>query len=196
MNSATDRIIMGVDPGTTVLGYSMLQCPKGKTPQILALGVIKLNKYEDHYVRLKKIYERAVSLVEEFHPDELAIEAPFFAKNVQSMLKLGRAQGTVITVALAHSIPIFEYAPRKIKLAVTGNGDASKEQVAHMLQTMFHMEDLPEYFDATDALAAAVCHFFRKDMPEEAVPQKRRSATARGSWSDFIKSNPGRIAKP
>ena len=196
MNSATDRIIMGVDPGTSVLGYSMLQCPPDTAPQILALGVIKLNKFQDHYVRLSKIYERAVSLIEEFRPDELAIEAPFYAKNVQSMLKLGRAQGTVITAALAHSIPIFEYAPRKIKLAVTGHGDASKDQVAHMLQTMFHMSQLPDYYDATDALAAAVCHFFQKDLPAGAAPQKRQHTAPHGSWSDFIKNNPDRIVSP
>ncbi|MBR3286718.1 MAG: crossover junction endodeoxyribonuclease RuvC [Bacteroidales bacterium] len=194
MDHTADRIIMGIDPGTSVLGYSMLQCPKNGTPRILALGVLKLNKFQDHYVRLRKIYERAVSLIDEFHPDELAIEAPFYAKNVQSMLKLGRAQGTVITVALSRSIPVFEYAPRKIKLAVTGKGAASKEQVARMLQTMFHMDGLPEYFDATDALAASVCHYFQKELPvPPASGTARRTTSHKGSWNDFVRNNPDRI---
>jgi len=193
MKSAEDRIIMGIDPGTNILGYSILQCPEQHPPQILALGVLKLGKFDDHYVRLQKILQRTLSLIDEFHPDELAIEAPFYAKNVQSMLKLGRAQGTVITAALMRDMPIFEYAPRKIKLAVTGQGAASKEQVASMLQTMFHMTDRPEYLDATDALAAAVCHYFQKDPPQEPLGHTPHAKQGGSSWGDFVKNNPDRV---
>lgn len=189
-----ERIIMGIDPGTTVLGYGIIQCIPHKTPVLLALGVLELHKFEDHYVRLKRIFDRAISLIDEFHPDELAIESPFYSKNVQSMLKLGRAQGTVITAALSRSIPVFEYAPRKIKLAVTGKGAASKEQVAAMLQHMLQFEDLPKYLDATDGLAAAMCHYFQNDQ----IPQKKpaRKVTASGkSWAEYVQNHPKRVVK-
>ncbi len=179
-----ERIIMGVDPGTTVMGYGIIKCT-GSKMDLLVLGVIDLKKMEDHYIKLQRIFERVSGLIDEYHPDELAIEAPFFGKNVQSMLKLGRAQGTAIAAALAHNIPITEYAPRKIKMAITGQGAASKEQVANLLQKMLKITDMPKHLDATDGLAAAVCHFFQSNRP---VAQ-----TSFKSWKDFIGKNPGRV---
>lgn len=128
-----DRIIMGVDPGTNIMGYALLGI-RGRKPQMIAIGVIQLSRFESHYTRLRRIYDRVLSLVDEFLPDELSIEAPFFGKNVQSMLKLGRAQGVAMAAALARDVPITEYEPRKIKMAITGNGGASKEQVREMLR--------------------------------------------------------------
>lgn len=183
-----DKIILGVDPGTSVMGYGLLQIIDNK-PSLLAMGVLELNKYEDHYLRLRRIYERIISLVDEFLPDELAIEAPFYGKNVQSMLKLGRAQGVAMAAALSRDIPIFEYAPLKIKMAITGNGRAAKEQVAAMLQRYLKIPDesmLPQ-LDATDGLAAAVCHFFQTNRP-----QSQQKYT---SWKDFINKNEKRIRK-
>ena len=124
-----DKVILGIDPGTIVMGYGVLSVD-AKKPRLEVMGVLKLNKYEDHYLRLRQIFDRVTQLIDSYHPDELAIEAPFFGKNVQSMLKLGRAQGAAISAALNRDIPIFEYAPLKIKMAITGNGKASKEQVA------------------------------------------------------------------
>lgn len=157
-----DRIILGIDPGTIVMGYGILKI-EGNKPKLEAMGILQLNKYEDHYLRLRKIFERVLALIDQYHPDELAIEAPFFGKNVQSMLKLGRAQGVAMAAALERDIPIFEYAPLKIKLSITGNGNAAKEQVAGMLQRYLKIPDesmLPQ-LDATDGLAAAVCHYFQ-----------------------------------
>lgn len=181
-----ERIIMGIDPGTIVMGYGLIVV-RGQEARLLAMGVIKLDKYEDHYLRLKRIYDRVLSLVDEFHPDELAIEAPFFGKNVQSMLKLGRAQGAAIAAALNREIPIFEYAPLKIKMAITGNGQASKEQVAGMLQRILHIPeaDMLPQLDATDGLAAAYCHYMQTTRP---MPEK-----AYAGWKDFIAKNPGKV---
>lgn len=181
-----ERIIMGIDPGTIVMGYGLIVV-RGQEVRLLAMGVIKLDKYEDHYLRLKRIYDRVLSLVDEFHPDELAIEAPFFGKNVQSMLKLGRAQGAAIAAALNREIPIFEYAPLKIKMAITGNGQASKEQVAGMLQRILHIPeaDMLPQLDATDGLAAAYCHYMQTTRP---MPEK-----AYAGWKDFIAKNPGKV---
>ena len=150
---------------------------------LVSHGVLKLSKYADHALRLKVIYDRVIGLIDQYHPDELAIEAPFFGKNVQSMLKLGRAQGVSIAAALSRDIPYTEYAPRKIKQAVTGNGNASKEQVARMIQTLLSMKELPEYMDASDGLAAAICHFFQKGMPTN---------ESAGSWKAFLSQNPKR----
>lgn len=161
-----DRIILGIDPGTIVMGYGILKI-EGNKPKLEAMGILQLNKYEDHYLRLRKIFERVLALIDQYHPDELAIEAPFFGKNVQSMLKLGRAQGVAMAAALERDIPIFEYAPLKIKLSITGNGNAAKEQVAGMLQRYLKIPDesmLPQ-LDATDGLAAAVCHYFQTNNP-------------------------------
>jgi crossover junction endodeoxyribonuclease RuvC len=182
---AAERIIMGIDPGTVIMGYGFIEA-KGKNMHLVASGVLKLSKYEDHSLRLKKIFERTIALIEEFHPDELAIEAPFFGKNVQSMLKLGRAQGVAIAAALSREIPVFEYSPKKIKQSITGNGNASKEQVASMLQTLIKFAEHPEHFDASDALGAAICHFFQKTG--------REGKKSYSGWDAFLTANPGRKA--
>lgn len=181
-----ERIILGIDPGTNVMGYGILRVVKNK-PQLLAMGVLQLNKFDDHYLRLKRIFERVVSLIDQYHPDELAIEAPFFGKNVQSMLKLGRAQGVAMAAALSRDLPITEYAPLKIKMAITGSGAASKEQVAAMLQKILHIpqENMLPQLDATDGLAAALCHFYQSNRP---ALEKSYS-----SWKDYISKNPSKI---
>ena len=158
-----DRIILGIDPGTIVMGYGSLKI-EGNKPMLEAMGILQLNKYEDHYLRLRKIFERVLALIDQYHPDELAIEAPFFGKNVQSMLKLGRAQGVAMAAALERDIPIFEYAPLKIKLSITGNGNAAKEQVAGMLQRYLRIPDesmLPQ-LDATDGLPSDKTYDLRR----------------------------------
>jgi crossover junction endodeoxyribonuclease RuvC len=181
-----DRIILGIYPGTNVMGYGLLKITNN-TPEMLAMGILQLNKYEDHYLRLRKIFDRTLGLIEEYLPDELAIEAPFFGKNVQSMLKLGRAQGTAIAAALSRDLPIFEYAPLKIKMAITGNGRASKEQVSDMLQRILKIpkETMLPQLDATDGLAAALCHYMQTNRP-----QTNKSFT---SWKDYIAKNPKKI---
>lgn len=181
-----DRIILGIDPGTNIMGYGILGV-KAKKPFLIAMGVIELHKIGNHYMRLGRIYDRVSMLVEQYCPDELAIEAPFFGKNVQSMLKLGRAQGVAMAAALSREVPITEYEPRKIKQAITGNGAASKEQVKEMLRRILNIADaslLPQ-LDATDALGAALCHFYESAKP---LAQKGSS-----SWKDFIARNPDRI---
>ena len=180
-----DRIILGIDPGTTIMGYGLIRC--NKRIELIALGVLELHKFEDHYIKLKTIFDRTIGLIDHFHPTELAIEAPFYGKNVQSMLKLGRAQGTAIAAALSRSLSIHEYAPRKIKMAITGQGDASKEQVALILQKMLHIKDMPHDLDATDGLAAAVCHFYQKKIPHSTTRMPAKS------WKEFINNNPGRV---
>lgn len=181
-----DRIILGIDPGTTVMGYGLLKITNNK-PEMMAMGILQLDKYEDHYLRLHKIFDRTLGLIEEYLPDDFAIEAQFFGKNVQSMLKLGRAQGTAIAAALSRDLPIFEYAPLKIKMAITGNGRASKEQVADLLcrQLKIPKESLLPQLDATDGLAVALCHYFQTNRPEMDKPFT--------SWKDYIAKNPGKI---
>lgn len=185
-SSGYDRIIIGVDPGTNFMGYGILGI-KGKLPEVIALGVIHLNKLGDHYLKLRRIHERVLGLVEQYLPDEMAIEAPFFGKNVQSMLKLGRAQGVAMAAALSRDVPITEYEPRKIKMAITGNGASSKEQVKEMLKRILGLstEQLSLELDATDALAAALCHFYESTRPIASVGPK--------SWKDFIEKHPGRV---
>jgi crossover junction endodeoxyribonuclease RuvC len=181
-------IILGIDPGTIVMGYGVLHI-ESKKPKLVTMGVLKLNKFENHYLRLQHIFDRVTQLIDSYHPDELAIEAPFFGKNVQSMLKLGRAQGVAIAAALNRDLPICDYAPLKIKMAITGNGQASKEQVAGMLQRMLHIPDenmLPQ-LDATDGLAAAFCHYL-----ETSHPKFEKSYSG---WKDFIAKNPSKIRK-
>lgn len=183
-----ERIIMGIDPGTTVMGYGILRVLDNK-PSMEAMGVMQLGKYDDHYLKLAKIYARVVGLIEEYLPDELAIEAPFYGKNVQSMLKLGRAQGVAMAAAISRDVPIFEYAPLKIKMAITGNGRAAKEQVAYMLQKILNIPDenmLPQ-LDATDGLAAALCHFYQSDIGRGEKPYK--------SWKDYISRNPDKVKR-
>ncbi len=181
-----DRIIIGIDPGTNIMGYGILGIYSRK-PQMIAMGLIELTKLGDHYLRLARIYERVLMLVEQYCPDEMAIEAPFFGKNVQSMLKLGRAQGVAMAAALARQVPITEYEPRKIKQAITGNGAAAKEQVCEMLVRILNIprESLLPKLDATDALAAALCHFYESDKPVVAKGAK--------SWKEYIAKNPGKV---
>jgi len=178
-----ERIILGIDPGTTIMGYGIIII-RDKQAELVTMGVLKLYQLSEHEDKLKKIFDRTVSLIEEYHPDELAIEAPFFGKNVQSMLKLGRAQGVAMAAALSRTIPIFEYSPRKIKQSITGRGSASKEQVAQMLQTILKFSQPPEYLDATDGLAAAVCHYFQNNPGTQ---EKKFSG-----WKAFLSDNPGR----
>lgn len=177
-----DQIILGIDPGTSVMGYGVIHI-KGKELILLQYGVIHLKKYNSHELKLKKIFERVTSLLDDFHPDEVALEAPFFGKNVQSMLKLGRAQGVAMAAALARDIPITEYAPKKVKQSVTGNGNASKEQVAGMLQSLLKFDEIPKLLDATDALAVAICHHFQGGVKE----------SGKKSWKSFVADNPGRV---
>lgn len=180
------RIIIGIDPGTSVMGYGVLGV-NGKSPSVIALGVVQLSKFDDHYMRLHRIFERVLGLVEQYLPDEMAIEAPFYGKNVQSMLKLGRAQGVAMAAALHRDIPITEYAPLKVKMAITGNGAASKEQVAEMLRRILKIprEDLPEFLDATDALAVALCHFYESGKPASRGGCK--------SWKEFVAHHPDKV---
>jgi crossover junction endodeoxyribonuclease RuvC len=177
-----EKIILGLDPGTNIMGYGLIHIKKPKI-HLLQFGVINLSKYEGHELRLKKIFERVLSLIDEYHPDEVALEAPFFGKNVQSMLKLGRAQGVAMSAALSREIPIVEYAPKKVKQSVTGNGNASKEQVAKMLMMQFNIKELPKLLDATDALAVALCHHY----------QKADTAQKTKSWEAFVTENAHRI---
>lgn len=179
-----DRIILGIDPGTTIMGYGLI-CVTDRKIKLITMGVLKLGKYDDHVVRLKMIFERMIAIISMYHPDEMAIEAPFFGKNVQSMLKLGRAQGVAIAAALSRSIPVSEYSPRKIKQSITGKGSASKEQVAAMLTTLLKIDENPETLDATDGLAAAVCHYFQKGSPDA---EKKFSG-----WKAFVNANPQRV---
>ena len=182
-----ERIIMGIDPGTNVMGYGVLGI-NGKKLTPIILGAIELNKVGDHYLRLARIYERVTGIIEQYLPDELAIEAPFFGKNVQSMLKLGRAQGVAMAAALGRQIPITEYAPLKVKQVVTGNGAASKEQVANMLCYILKMDKdkLPSMLDATDALAVALTHYYESQKPASSAGAK--------NWEQFLKQHPERIA--
>lgn len=182
MKAAEERIILGIDPGTTVMGYGIIQITGNKI-QLLTLGVLKLSKISNQPQKLRKIFERTLMLIDEYHPDELAIEAQFFGKNVQSMLKLGRAQGVAIAAALFRDIPYTEYEPKKIKKAITGNGSASKEQVAGMLKHLIGLKDIPDFLDATDAVATALCHHFQR---------KTATTTSYSGWEAFIKENPNR----
>lgn len=179
-----ERIILGIDPGTNITGYGVIKIT-GNNPELITIGSINLSKFGDHYLKLKHIFERTSGIIEEYHPDELAIEAPFYGKNVQSMLKLGRAQGAAIAAALSHSLPIFEYAPRKIKMSITGQGAASKEQVASMLMKILKFKDQEIVLDATDGLAAALCHFYQSNKPS--------SEKSYASWKDFMNKNPKRV---
>lgn len=193
-----ERIILGIDPGTMIMGYSLIM-QRDKQLSLLRMGVLKLKQYDNQALKLKKIFERVLEIIDEYHPDELAIEAPFYGKNVQSMLKLGRAQGVAMAAALYRDIPIFEYSPRKIKQSITGNGAASKEQVAIMLQKIIKFDHLPDFLDATDATAAAVCHYFQRSLnivndTDETktvkIPKAKKSSSS--SWLTFINNNPDR----
>lgn len=181
-----DKIILGIDPGTNVMGYGIIQITNNKM-SLIAMGSIELNKIGTHFLKLKKIFERTSYLINEYRPDEVAIEAPFMGKNPQSMLKLGRAQGVSIASSLSHNIPITEYAPKKIKQSITGKGTSSKEQVAGMLVSLLKLKSIPKHLDATDGLAVAVCHYFQMSKPV--------SEGSYSGWDAFVKKNPGRTKK-
>ncbi|NRB82826.1 MAG: crossover junction endodeoxyribonuclease RuvC [Winogradskyella sp.] len=181
-----EKVILGIDPGTTIMGFGLIKVV-GKTMSFMQLNELHLKKYNDHYLKLKLIFERTVELIDTYHPDEIAIEAPFFGKNVQSMLKLGRAQGVAMAAGLSREVPITEYSPKKIKMAITGNGNASKEQVAKMLQSLLQLKSLPKNLDSTDGLAAAVCHFYNQGRVEV--------GKSYSGWSAFVKQNEDRVKK-
>ena len=184
-----EKIILGIDPGTNVMGYGVIKV-EDKKASIITMGVIDMRKEDDMYLKLGHIFQRVNGIIDAYLPDEMAIEAPFFGKNVQSMLKLGRAQGVAIAAAINHSVPITEYAPLKIKMAITGNGSASKEQVAGMLQRILHLDEkeMPKFLDATDALAAAYCHYLQMGRPDTGKKGPK-------SWKEFISSNPSKVSK-
>ncbi|HRV53598.1 MAG: Crossover junction endodeoxyribonuclease RuvC [Bacteroidia bacterium] len=184
--TSAEKIVLGIDPGTNVMGYGVLHI-KGSHMKLETAGIIHLEKIENHPLKLKHIFEKTLRLIESYLPDEMAIEAPFFGKNVQSMLKLGRAQGVALAAALFKNIPVFEYSPKKIKQSVTGNGSATKEQVAAMLQQLLHFEEMPKYLDATDGLAVAVCHHFQN------TNGSKISGTKKGGWKSFVDDNPDKI---
>ncbi|MFB9272337.1 MULTISPECIES: crossover junction endodeoxyribonuclease RuvC [Flavobacteriaceae] len=181
---SSEKIILGIDPGTTIMGFGLIKVVNKKM-ELMQLDELMLKKYDDHYVKLKLIFERTIHLIETYHPDEIAIEAPFFGKNVQSMLKLGRAQGVAMAAGLSREVPITEYSPKKIKMAITGNGNASKEQVAKMLQSLLKIKTLPKNLDATDGLAAAVCHFYNSG--------KVTLGKNYTGWGAFVKQNGKRV---
>lgn len=182
-NPQKESIILGLDPGTNVMGYGLIRTIGDKV-EVIQFGVIHLKKYAGYELKLKKIFERVLGIIDEFTPDEVALEAPFYGKNVQSMLKLGRAQGVAMAAALYREVPITEYAPRKVKQAVTGNGNASKEQVAGMMMQMLSIKEAPKLLDATDALGVALCHHYQKGKPDSSKST---------SWKSFIADNPGRV---
>ena len=184
-----EKIILGIDPGTNIMGYGLLKVCDGKA-QMMTMGVIDLRKFPDAYLKLGHIFERVTGIIDGYLPDEMAIEAPFLQKNVQTTLKLGRAQGTAIAAAIQRGVPVHEYAPMKIKMAITGNGAASKEQVAGMLQRLlrFDKDALNKFMDATDALAAAYCHYMQMNRPVSQVSYK--------GWKDFVTKNQSRVKKP
>ena len=182
-----EKIILGIDPGTNIMGYGVLRVADSKASMV-TMGIIDLRKFGDAYLKLGHIFDRVTGIIDAYLPDELAIEAPFFGKNVQSMLKLGRAQGVAIAAAIHHGVPIHEYAPMKIKMALTGNGSASKEQVAGMLQRLLKIDssEMGQFMDATDALAAAYCHFIQMGRPESEAPHYH-------GWKDFVQRNQQKV---
>ena len=179
-----DKIILGIDPGTNVLGYGLIGIT-GKKINLISTGVVRMSNLENHQLKLKKIFESITHIIEEYYPDEVAVEAPFFGKNVQSMLKLGRAQGVAMAASLVKDLPIEEYSPRKIKQSITGNGASSKEQVAAMLLSILKLNTLPKELDASDGIAVAVCHHFQNGQ---------QSQSSYSGWKDFLKNNPKRTS--
>lgn len=188
----TTNIILGVDPGTLVMGYSIIQA-QGEQIQVLGIDALKLSAKKDNYQRLLLIHQKITELLRLYRPQEFAIEAPFFGKNVQSMMKLGRAQGVAIAAAMTGNLPVTEYSPKKVKQAITGNGNADKEQVWQMLQRITHLEDRPQVFDASDALAVAVCHHFSAQRPYAASATPNKRSRSKAGWDQFIQQNPERV---
>ena len=179
-----EKIILGIDPGTTIMGFGLIKIVKGEM-EFIQLNELILSKYDNHYLKLKHIFNRTIELIDSYNPDEIALEAPFFGKNVQSMLKLVRAQGVAMAAGLYRDIPIFEYAPKKIKMSITGQGTASKEQVAAMLKSLLKIKEMPKHLDASDGLAAAVCHYFQNG--------KISGGKSYSGWGSFLKDNPDRL---
>lgn len=182
------KIILGIDPGTQLMGYAILKVD-GNDTRVLLMDVLKLTSHKDIYQRLEKIHSKVCELIKLYQPETFAIEAPFFGKNVQSMLKLGRAQGVAIAAAMQAGLSVTEYSPKKVKQSITGNGNADKEQVWKMLQRILNIEEKPQYFDATDALAVALCHHYQTSSA--------LAGTTKGfkGWGDFVKQNEDRIKK-
>ena len=183
---SSKKVILGVDPGSNITGYGII-LSSGPDAELVTIGHIAMDKYDEHYDKLSRIFHRMVELIKEYQPQEIAVEAPFYGKNAQSMLKLGRAQGMAIAAALQHHIPVYEYSAKKVKKSVTGNGNASKEQVAAMLPHILKSGTLPDQLDATDGLAVAICHHFQANSPLAA------KGKSHGSWSSFVKDNPSRV---
>ncbi|NUM31156.1 MAG: crossover junction endodeoxyribonuclease RuvC [Bacteroidetes bacterium] len=183
-----DKIVLGFDPGTQIMGYGVIGIT-GKNFEMITLGIINLKGLDNHALKLSKIHERSLSIIDMYKPDEVALEEPFFGKNVQSMLKLGRAQGVAMAAALHRGLPIFEYSPKKVKQSITGNGNASKEQVAGMLKSLLKFSELPKYLDATDAVAVALCHCFKAANGDKDFSPKYND------WNTFVKENESRIKK-
>ena len=194
-NTCSEQIILGVDPGTNVMGYGIIEVVSNKAT-LIKMDVLNLKKIDTHELKIKKIFETMIEIIDKYHPDFLSIEAPFFGKNVQSMLKLGRAQGVAIAAALSRQIPYVEYSPKKIKQSITGNGNASKEQVATMLTQILHFDDIPKFLDATDGLAAAYCHFIQLRMSQYiTIEPAKKTRKKKSSWDDFLSQNPERVKK-
>ena len=188
------KIILGIDPGTLIMGYGLIAV-QGNTISLIELGVLKPGKVKDSYKKLQLIFNTVSGLITKYQPDHFAIEAPFFGKNVQSMLKLGRAQGVAIAAAMRHGLEVVEYSPKKVKQSITGNGNADKEQVMKMLQTILSFKENPKHYDATDALAVAVCHHFQFKLlsPDSDQKKAKTPAAKNGGWEKFIKENPHRL---
>ncbi|WP_316735044.1 crossover junction endodeoxyribonuclease RuvC [Pedobacter aquatilis] len=185
LSEKKERVILGIDPGTAVMGYGVI-LEKGNKTELLSMGVVKMTHLDDPFLKLQRIFEKTVVLIDQYNPDVLAIEAPFYGKNIQVLLKLGRAQGTAIAAALSRNISVTEYSPRKIKQSITGNGNATKEQVAAMLQRLLNFKETPEFLDATDGLAVAVCHSFQK------ISATGKSKTYSG-WESFVSDNKSKV---
>ena len=181
--SIGEKIILGIDPGSNIMGYAVIS-QRGSEIELLTYGIERFSSADEHLLRIKQIYERTAAIIEKYLPDEMAIEAPFFGKNVQVMLKLGRAQGACISAALAREIPVTEYAPKKVKQSVTGKGNATKEQVAYMMRALLKIDPNTFPFDATDALALAICHHYSKGVQGRAGSK---------NWGSFLAENPGRV---
>ncbi|MES2809060.1 MAG: crossover junction endodeoxyribonuclease RuvC [Bacteroidota bacterium] len=186
-----ERIILGIDPGTAVMGYGLIK-ETGSKIELISLGVVKMDKIDDHMLKLQRIFAKTVALIDNYKPDCLAIEAPFYGKNIQVMLKLGRAQGVAMAAALSRNVEVTEYSPRKIKQSITGNGSATKEQVAAMMQRLLNFTETPEFLDATDGLAVAVCHSFQKVAVSKSSGSAKKSYSG---WDTFVKDNVKRVVK-
>lgn len=186
MSQKDSKIILGIDPGTIVMGYGIIAV-NGQQLKLLHMNVLKLNPKKDQHIRLELIHRTVAELIVTYKPTTFAIEAPFFGKNVQSMLKLGRAQGVAIAAAIQAGLEVCEYSPKKVKQSITGNGNADKEQVWQMLQRIIQIDEVPDYLDASDALAVAICHHYQSNT---LVPSGKKSAKG---WEDFIRQNAGRV---